>query len=152
MTSRATNTETKDLLLDLIEVLQDGHKGMMDIGQRLHSEPAREFLLRESQIRAEFAGVIENELHRMGEHDVEQRGTVGGAIHRAWGDLKARLGASDDSLLGAAELGELGTRVICERVLAGKLPGDIHELVATQHQHIVSTLDQLRAMRGKEAA
>lgn len=152
MTSRAANTEAKHLLLDLIEVLQDGHKGMLDLGQRLQRPAHREFILRESQVRAEFSGAIENELHRLGEHDVEQKGTVGGAIHRAWGDLKAHLGASDDSLLGAAELGELGTRMIYEKVLAGSLPGDVHDLVLTQHRHIVESLNQLRAMRGKEAA
>lgn len=152
MTSHAINKEAKNLLQDLIETLQDGHKGMLDLGQKLTSAQERDFLLRESQIRAGFAGEIENELHRMGERDVDQHGSVGGAIHRIWDDLKARLGADDASLLGAAELGESGSILIYEKVLAGELPGNVRDLVRRQLMHLQNALQQLSEMRSRKAA
>lgn len=152
MTKREITAEAKNLLLDLVEVLQDGHKGMMDLGQRLKDESARQFLLRESQVRAEFAAELENQLHRMGEHDVEQRGTIGGALHRAWGDLKAKLGAGDESLLASAELGEAGTAKSYERALQEPMPGDVRDLVAGQQRYIVVALEKLRNLREQRAA
>lgn len=152
MTKPDVAAEAKNLLQDLIEVLQDGHKGMLGLGQHASEDPVRQFLLRQSQLRAEFAAELENELHRMGERDVEQRGTVGGALHRAWSGLKLHLGAGDGSLLASVELGEEGTKKIYERALAGQLPGDVRDLVATQQSHILAAFDQLRTLRASRAA
>ena len=152
MTSRAITAEAKNLLLDLIETLQDGHKGMMDLGQRLQRESARQFLLRQSQVRAEFAAELENQLHRMGEADVEQRGTIGGALHRVWSDVKAKLGADDESLLASAELGEVGTEKAYPKALQESMPGDVRDLVTTQQSAIRDALDQLRNLRSGKAA
>lgn len=152
MTGREITEEAKNLLLDLIEVLQDGHKGMLDLGQRLQSEPAKEIILRESLVRAELAAELENQLHRMGESDVEQRGTLGGALHRAWSDLKAKLGGSDESLLASIELGEIGTDKAYERVLEEPMPGDVRDLVRGQHEHIHTALERIRSLRGSRAA
>src|SRR6202012_4118989 len=101
------NRQMERVLLDVIKVLQDGQKGFADIGEHLKDETLKRYFLAESLKRANFRAELENELHRAGMADVKEGGTVSGAIHRAWGDLKAKLGADDDhSLLATAEQGE----------------------------------------------
>ena len=65
-------------LLLLIETLRDGQEGFRELGHRLHDGKAKHFFLEETQKRAEFAAELENELHRMGMHDVKAGGTQAG--------------------------------------------------------------------------
>ena len=71
----------------LIDVLQDSHKGFTEIGNHIKDESARLFFMKETQVRAEFAAELENELHRLGVKDVKQSGLIAGAAHRTWGEL-----------------------------------------------------------------
>ena len=83
------NRETERVLLDVIKTLQDGQKGFADIGEHLKDEQVKRYFLAESLKRANFRAELENELHRAGMADIEESGSVAGALHRAWGDLKS---------------------------------------------------------------
>jgi len=99
-------SEVDGALRSVIDVLHDGHQGLLQIGEHLKNETTKLYILSESQVRAEYAAELENELHRHGERDVNEGGTASGTLHRVWGDLKARMGADDRSLLTTAEQGE----------------------------------------------
>ena len=62
--------KVESTLKDLIEVLRDGQQGFKELGHRLQDADAKRFFLQETQVRAEYAAELENELHRMGVHDV----------------------------------------------------------------------------------
>jgi uncharacterized protein (TIGR02284 family) len=79
---------------------------MAEIGEHLKDETLKRYFLAESLKRASFRGELENELHRHGVHDVHETGTAAGAVYRAWGELKAKLGGGDHTLLVTAEEGE----------------------------------------------
>jgi hypothetical protein len=83
------NREMEKVLLDVIKVLEDSQKGFADIGEHLKDEQLKRYFLAESLKRASFRAELENELHRAGMHDVKETGSVAGALHRTWGDLKA---------------------------------------------------------------
>src|SRR6202012_4104103 len=100
------NKETETVLLDVIKVLNDGQKGFADIGEHLKDDNLKRYFLAESLKRANFRAELENELHRAGMADVKDSGSVAGALHRTWGDLKAKLGGGDHTLLDTAEQGE----------------------------------------------
>src|ERR1700749_1339907 len=101
------NQATEKVLLDVIKSLQDGQKGFAEIGEHLKDEKLKRYFLAESLKRANFRAELENELHRAGMADVSESGSVAGAVHRTWGELKAKLGVGDDhSLLATAEQGE----------------------------------------------
>src|ERR1700679_477384 len=100
------NREMETVLLDVVKSLQDGQKGFAEIGEHLKDDKLKRYFLAESLKRANFRAELENELHRAGMADVSESGTTAGAFRRAWGELKAKLGAGDHSLLESAEQGE----------------------------------------------
>ncbi len=144
--------DLNEVLRSVIEVLHDGHEGMMEIGKHLKDESTKRFFLRESQVRAEFAAELENELHRHGEHDVNEGGTASGAIHRVWGEVKAHLGGGDHTLLATAEQGEDAAKAAYEKALKEKLPGDVLGVLRTQQAHIVQSHNKVRDLRDAKAA
>ena len=50
----------------VIQVLLDGQKNLAAIAGELKNEPAKHYLLEETQMRASYAAELENELHRLG--------------------------------------------------------------------------------------
>ncbi len=147
------NQETEKVLLDVIKVLNDGQKGFADIGEHLKDDTLKRYFLAESLKRANFRAELENELHRAGMADVKEGGTVSGALHRTWGDLKAKLGAdSDHSLLATAEQGEDVAKKTYKEALEKDLPLPIRQLLAEQQAHVNSSHDYVRDHRDALAA
>src|SRR6266478_3660419 len=93
-------------LNSLITTLLDSQKGFADIGEHLKDETLKRYFLAESLKRASFRGDLEEVLHQNGVHDIEESGTTAGAIHRAWGDLKSKLGGVGHALFETAESGK----------------------------------------------
>jgi uncharacterized protein (TIGR02284 family) len=142
------NKETEKVLLDVIKVLQDGQKGFADIGEHLKDDTLKRYFLAESLKRANFRAELENELHRAGMADVKESGSVSGAVHRVWGDLKAHLGAgSDHQLLATSEQGEDVAKDAYKKALEHDLPLPVRELLTTQQAHINSSHDYVRNHR-----
>ncbi len=131
----------------VIDVLRDGHQGFLELEKHLKHPEARKFFLEETQARANFAGELENELHRLGVKDVEQSGMVSGKVHRAWGELKANLGGGDHTLLATAEQGEDAAKKAYETALSEHLPGDIRDVLTRQQAHIQMSHDKVRGFR-----
>jgi uncharacterized protein (TIGR02284 family) len=141
------NKEMEKVLLDVINVLEDSQKGFADIGEHLKDEQLKRYFLAESLKRANFRAELENELHRAGMHDVKETGTISGALHRTWGDLKAKLGAGDHGLLETAEQGEDEAKKAYKQALEQELPLPIRELLATQQAHVLTSHDYVKAHR-----
>ncbi len=141
------NKEMEKVLLDVIDVLEDSQKGFADIGEHLKDEQLKRYFLAESLKRANFRAELENELHRAGMHDVKETGTISGALHRTWGDLKAKLGAGDHGLLETAEQGEDEAKKAYKQALEQELPLPIRELLATQQAHVLTSHDYVKAHR-----
>jgi uncharacterized protein (TIGR02284 family) len=141
------NKEMERVVLDIIQVLQDGQKGFADIGEHLKDETVKRYFLAESLKRANFRAELENELHRAGMHDVQENGTVSGTLHRGWGDIKAALGGGDHTLLATAEQGEDAAKKAYKDALDEELPLPIRQLLAEQQSHILCAHDYVRNHR-----
>jgi uncharacterized protein (TIGR02284 family) len=148
----AKNEKMESVLLDVIQSLQDGQKGFADIGEHLKDETLKRYFLAESLKRANFRAELENELHRAGMADVKESGTVSGAIHRAWGDLKAHLGGGDHGLLATAEQGEDVAKKAYKDALEHELPLPIRQLLTEQQAHVMNAHDYVRNHRDALAA
>jgi uncharacterized protein (TIGR02284 family) len=146
-TSAEKNSEVEEVLKSVINSLEDGQKGMADIGEHLKNDALKRFFLAESLKRANFRGELENELHRHGLHDVHETGTVAGALHRKWGDLKAKLGGGDLTLLETAEQGEDEAKRAYKDALEQELPLPLRELLSEQQRHINASHDYVRDQR-----
>jgi uncharacterized protein (TIGR02284 family) len=141
------NKETESVLLDVIKSLQDGQKGFVEIGEHLKDESLKRFFLAESLKRAEFRAELENELHREGIADISESGSTAGAFHRAWGELKARLGGGDHSLLETAEQGEDEAKKAYKDALEHELPVPVRQLLSTQQEHVIKSHNFVRDSR-----
>jgi uncharacterized protein (TIGR02284 family) len=86
-------------------------------------------------------------LHTEGVHDVKESGTVSGTLHRTWGDLKAKLGGSDHTLLETAEAAEDAAKEAYKEALTKELPLPVHQLLSTQYAHIQTSHDYVKTAR-----
>lgn len=140
--------ETESVLKDVIESLIDSQEGFREIGEKLHDETLKRYFLAESLKRASFKGDLEDVLIKVGVHDAfKETGSVAGAIHRTWGDLKAKLGGGDHSLLETAEAGEDKAKKVYADALKHDLPLPVHQLLSTQAAHVQTSHDYVKAAR-----
>jgi uncharacterized protein (TIGR02284 family) len=148
----SNNDNAIRVVRSVVQVLYDGQKGMAAIGSELKDESAKTYFLQETQVRAEYAAELENELHRLGVHDVHEGGTAVGAVQRAWGDIKAKLGGSDHTLLETAEQGEDDAKQKYADALKESLPGNIADVLRRQQQHILASHNLVRDLRDRKAS
>jgi uncharacterized protein (TIGR02284 family) len=141
------NKETEQVLLDVIKSLQDGQKGFAEIGEHLKDETLKRYFLAESLKRASFRGELESELHREGIADIAESGSTAGAFHRAWGELKAKLGGGDHALLETAEQGEDEAKKAYKDALEHELPVPIRQLLSEQQAHVINAHNYVRDHR-----
>ncbi len=148
------NAEFEKVVKEVINVLEDGQKGFADLGAHLKDDTIKRYFLAESLKRASFRAELENELHRHGVKDIHEEGTTAGAIHRTWGDLKAKVfGTSDHDILATAEQGEDKAKATYKDALSHELPLPLHQLLSEQNAHIMNSHDYVKnhrdAMAGK---
>jgi len=142
-----TISEVEDTLRSVIESLIDGQEGFQKIGDNLKDETLKRYFLAESLKRAQFRGDLEEVLHQEGVHDIKEKGSVTGAIHRTWGDIKTKLGGGDHTLLETAEQGEDAAKKAYADAMEKELPLPIRQILATQAAHIQSSHDYVKAAR-----
>lgn len=144
--------KVKTTLAKLIDVLRDSHEGFTEIGKHIKEDGARHFFMEETQVRANYAGELENELHRLGVKDVHQHGMISGKLHRFWGEIKANLGGGDHALLATSEQGEDVAKKAYSEALSEHLPADIRDVLAAQYSHIQASHDKVKALRDAKAS
>jgi len=146
-THKLSNSEVEEVLRSVIQRLIDGQEGFQKIGEHLKDETLRRYFAAESLQRAHFRGALEEVLHQEGVHDAKEKGTVGGAVRRTWGDIKAHLGGTDHTLLETAESGEDSAKKAYREALEKELPLPIKQLLDTQYAHIQTSHDYVKAAR-----
>jgi uncharacterized protein (TIGR02284 family) len=138
---------------NLISVLRDGEKGFADIGEHIKNPEYKSFFLAESKVRASYAAELERAVNFITDADIHETGTISGALHRAFGDIKGRLGASDHSLLETAEQGEDVAKKAYKEALENTAVSDtLRALIAHQSEHITHSHDAVRALRDTTVA
>jgi uncharacterized protein (TIGR02284 family) len=146
-THKLTNKEVEETLRSVLQSLIDGQIGFQKIGEHLKDETLRRYFAAESIKRAQFRGALEEVLHQEGVRDVKEKGTVGGAVHRTWGDIKAHLGGGDHTLLETAEAEEDTAKKAYKDALEKELPLPIKQMLDTQYAHIQTSHDYVKAAR-----
>jgi uncharacterized protein (TIGR02284 family) len=134
----------------VIESLIDSQEALVEIGEKLKDRTLRHYFLSESLKRAQFRGELELVLNQEGVGDLRESGTTAGATHRAWANLKARLGGGDHTLLATAEEGEDAAREAYDNAINGSMPLPIRQLLTSQAAHIQESHDFMKAARERE--
>jgi len=132
----ATLLEVEETLHTVIDSLIDGQKEFQKIGDDLQDPTLKLYFLEESLKRAEFRGDLETILHQEGVHDIAESGSVTATLQRTWGELKAKLGGGDHTLLETAEKAEAKAIQVYGAALDQKLPFPVRQLLSAQSAHV----------------
>lgn len=146
------NSHVISVLEKLIEANRNAQEGYRDAAEHIKDLQLRAFFNEQSTERANFAGELENEVIRHGKHDPDRSGTVGGAMHRRWIDLKVAMGAGDHAILSSVESGEDNAKKLYEEALIDKLPEDLKGTLRQQAQAVVAAHDQVKMLRDRTKA
>ena len=131
-------------LSDLIETCRDAEKGFKSAAENIQDDNLRAFFRRHSLQRAQFASELQAEVRRLGGEPAEG-GSVSGAFHRGWMNLRAAIADGDeDAIVGECEWGEDAALRNYERVLKQSLPPNVWPVVKHQYTRIRETHDRLR--------
>ncbi len=140
----------RDKVQDLIATLRDSQNGHRFGAEHVKDAELKRLFEQVSLKRGQFAGELEAEVQRLGEHDPKREGTVKGSMHRAWLELKSKLGAGDDAgVLAWMEQGEDYIKHQYEDILKEKLPADLVAILDRQAQEIISVHDQVKQLRDR---
>lgn len=135
---------------DLVETLKDGQKGFAAAADKLTESKRPEWaatMTRLQQQRAGFSQEIVALGHEYGD-DVDESGSVLGALHRGWLSLKDALTGDDPSgVLGAAVTGEDHTVSAYEDALKDKdLSDGFRTVITRQHGEIVAARNEVKGL------
>ena len=136
----------------LIETCKDGQKGYQDAAEHVKRNDLKTYFSQQSRERARFAEELQAELSSLGKPEKKVSGSVSAAMHRAWLDTKANLGASDKSILDSVEKGEDDAKEAYKKALAGALPEKLTGIIRHQAASIVQAHDKIRMLRDTAAA
>jgi len=136
-------------LNNLIENLKDGQQGFAAAAKDVKSADLKQLFSGYSLQRAEFAGVLQSLVVGLGEPEPETEGSVAGALHRGWIDLKSSLTDRDDhAILAECERGEDSAVAHYRAALDdADLPAHIRSTVETQSIDIKAAHDNIRNLR-----
>ncbi len=135
---------------DLIETLIDGRDGFASAAEKIAdsnwSDLAPQFGEFSDQ-RAAFAAELESMAARYGD-DLDESGSVGAKLHRAWMAVKDTFSGDDPSgILDAAEQGEDHAVSEYEKALDSDISPELRTVVQRQLAEIRATHDRVRQLR-----
>jgi uncharacterized protein (TIGR02284 family) len=146
----ATNVISE--LNDLIETSKDGEKGFRKAAEDARDAQLKTMFLDRADDCARGARELQDAVQKLGGKP-EDRGSMTGALHRGWVDVKSAVGGrSDHSILAECEKGEDVAKKRYHDALEKDLPADVRAIVERQYQGVLQNHDRVRDLRDQYAA
>ena len=142
-------THATSTLNDVIETLKDGQEGFRTAAEDI-ANPELKSLFREySQQRSKFVSELQSLARSLGEPEPEDRGSVAGALHRGWIDLKSALASRDEhAILAECERGEdVAVKTYKDALEDPDLPANVRQTLQSQFVAVKSAHDRVRDLR-----
>jgi uncharacterized protein (TIGR02284 family) len=137
------------VLNDLVETSKDGEKGFRTAAEDTSNAELKAIFMRRSEDCAKGASELQQMVARFGGKP-EQGGSVAGALHRGWVDLKSKVTGRDDlAILEECERGEDVAKAKYRKALEEALPDDIRAVVQRQYDGVIRNHDQVRDLRDR---
>ena len=145
-----TSIET---LNHLIEILKDGQEGFRAASADVESSDLKQLFSQYSLQRSSFVGELQALAHSLGEPSPTTTGSVAGALHRGWMDLKAAIASRDEyAILTECERGEEYAVAAYEDALAlPGLPMNLIDTLRTQSIEVKAVHDHVHSLRAAVA-
>jgi uncharacterized protein (TIGR02284 family) len=140
---KEADAKVVSLLDQLIETCKDGQNGYRIAAEKAQTRELKRFFHYYACQRARFAAELQEEVYRHGA--VPPRGgSVAGALHRGWLNVRsALLGADEAELLAECERGEEAALRCYEAASHELLPPELQELLAKQYRDVKRARDRL---------
>lgn len=140
------------VLNNLIETSKNGEKGFLAAAEDTKTAELKILFQTRARDCAAGAAELQTLVTQLG-GEPEDSGTVAGAIHRGWTNLKAAVTGRDDaSILEECERGEDVAKSQYADALKETLPEHIRAVVERQYQGVLRNHDQVRDLRNRYKA
>jgi uncharacterized protein (TIGR02284 family) len=142
-----SNDDVISTLNGLIETCKDGQQGFTTAAEGIERSDLKSLFFEFAQQRSQFAGELQSLVQSLG-GDPENSGSVAGALHRGWIDIKsAVMGRDESAILNECERGEDAAKNAYKSALEENLPANVLETVQTQYTAVQSAHDRIKALR-----
>jgi|SRR5947209_6750476 len=147
-----THEEAVDHLSGLIQVCKDGELGYKTAAGHVRNSKLGSVFEEYARERAGFARELEEEIKRLG-GAAPSHGSLTGALHRGWMDLKSALtGGEPGGIVAACETGEDAAQAAFERVVNTDISGQSRSLVEKQWHRIEEAHKRLLRLKDEAEA
>lgn len=146
-------TSNTSVLNNLIETLKDGQEGFRAASEDVKSPDLKSLFSEFSLQRSSFAGELQSLVHDLGEGEPEDSGSVGGALHRGWIDLKSAITSHDDhAILSECERGEDVAVAAYRKALEDPdISAPVADTLQRQYGDVKAAHDRVKALRDATA-
>ena len=144
-----SNNQPTSILNNLIETLKDGQEGFRAAAEDTESPRLKTLFNEFSLERSQFAGELQALSRELGGGEPEKTGSVAGALHRGWIDLKSALSSKDEhAILAECERGEDSAVAEYRKAIeSNALPANVLDTVQTQFIAVQAAHDEVRDLR-----
>ena len=149
------NKESIAVLNDLIETSIDGQKGFKACAEDIKHPELKALFVKRSADCATAAAELKTAVRALG-GDPENSGSVAGALHRGWVDVKSMVtGKDEEAVLNEAERGEdhalKAYKEALDKIAKHNLVS-IRDVVEHQYHGVQRNHDQVKALRNQARA
>jgi len=132
---------------ELIETSRDGEKGFTKSAEEVKEPQIKSLFLKRARNCSTSATELEEKLRALG-GKVEEGGSVSGALHRGWVNVKASVTGHDTAaILAETERGEDYAKKVYGEALKEELPSDLRQIIERQYQGVISNHNEVRNLR-----
>ncbi len=131
----------------LIETCRDGEIGYRDAADGVKDAPLKTLFQQYSQQRTHDITELQAEVSNHG-GDPQKGGSLAGAVHRGWLNLKAAVTKQDDkAILDECERGEDIAVKAYKDSLDKPLPAHVQQMLQRQYNDVKAAHDRIRGLR-----
>ena len=139
-------------LNNLIATCRDGQNGFESAAEGITDASMKGAFNKYAQQRSQFAAVLQSEVRMLG-GDPETTGSVAGALHRGWINIKSAVTGKDEhNILEECERGEDSAKKNYQQAMEEPLPPQVLNLVNRQYHDIIVAHDTIRSWRDRTKA
>ena len=145
-----TTTSIASVVNSLIEICKDGQEGFRSAAENVKDADFKSLFSELSLQRQQFVTELQTLVRELGQ-EAETNGSVAGAIHRGWMDLKAAITSGDEhSILAECERGEdAAVEDYREALEHEDLPHNLRAVIRQQYMGVQAAHDRVRDLRDR---
>lgn len=138
-----------NLLNDLIETSKNGEKGFQAAAEDTKNAELKALFQRRAADCGSGAAELQAVVTQLGGKP-EDSGTIAGAVHRGWMNLKQAVAGRDDlAILEECERGEDVAKKDYSDALKETLPENVRAVIQKQYDGVLRNHDQIRDLRNR---